>query len=75
MSRWRKAHKSSGATVIERNAHGCRLVVVPVDWVKPNGPAHYVVTCGGSDATHARGRRASMADAKKAAMLAAKNKR
>lgn len=74
-SPWVTARKSSGATIIERQAHDCNLTVVPVDWSSPRGPANWSVTCRDPRATdlgHQRGQAPSMGAAKQAAMRAAR---
>jgi hypothetical protein len=47
------------------------LTVIPVNWSKPKGPANWTVTCASRD-FHKRGRAASAAGAKRAAMRAAR---
>lgn len=73
---WKKAHKSSGATVIEHRVKGCRLKVTPADWTKPKGEAVWSATCGsGKSFDHKRGNARTVAAAKKAATRAAKRLR
>jgi hypothetical protein len=66
---WKTAHKSSGATVIERRANRCKLTVIPSDWTRPKGAAVWSTTCG-SD--HKRGNSKTVKSAKAAAHRAAK---
>jgi len=72
---WKKEHKTSGATVIERHAYGCELVVIPVSWSEPSGPAIWSVTCGSprqSNFDLKKGRAMTVKGAKDLAMRAAK---
>ncbi len=71
-SRWKKAHKSSGATVIERKTKRCRLAVIPSYWTRPHGAAVWSTTCGGD---HKRGNSSSVKNAKTAASRAANTMR
>jgi hypothetical protein len=73
-SNWRTVHKASGATVIERHAQGCKLTVVPEDWVRPRGAARWAISCGGEiDRVHGpvKGSASSVKNAKHAATRAA----
>ncbi len=67
-SHWKKAHKSSGATVIERKTKRCKLAVIPSDWRRPHGAAVWAATCGSN---HKRGTSSSVKNAKTAASRAA----
>jgi len=72
---WKTEHKTSGATVIERRAHGCRLTVMPFNWSHPHGAASWGVSCGSARSTdfkHKRGRASTVKNAKVAATRAAK---
>lgn len=67
---WNLTHASSGSTSWKATVGTCRLTVIPVDWVKPKGPANWTATCTSRD-FHKRGRAASVAGAKRAAKRAA----
>lgn len=68
---WAEVHKPSGASVIERNAHGCMLWVSPKNWTRRTGESIWSVSCGASG-RHERGETSTLSGAKKAAMHSAK---
>lgn len=68
---WAEAHKSSGASVIERRVHGCRLTVVPKNWTRRTGESIWSVSCDASG-RHERGEASTLGGAKVAAMHSAK---
>lgn len=69
---WKTVHKSSGATVIENKTARCKLTIIPKDWTRPKGPAHWTATCG---STHKRGDAKTVKGAKAAARRAVKKGR
>jgi hypothetical protein len=74
---WKSLHKPSGATVIEQQAHGCRLTIMPTDWTKPRGRAAWTATCFKPGAPrglfeHKRGLANTVKGAKTAALRMAK---
>jgi hypothetical protein len=70
-SAWKKEHKPSGATVIERRIKDCRLTVMVADWTKPKGAATWIATCR---TKQTRGNARTVKAAKAAAFRAARGR-
>lgn len=67
---WNLTH-ANGSTSWKATVSKCQLVVIPVSWGAPKGPANWTATCWPHD-FHKRGRATTVAGAKRAAARAAK---
>lgn len=78
MPKWDRIHMPSGFTAFELRARKCRMTVAPKDWTNPKGPATWSTTCGDwrdKRFDHRKGSSKTVANAKAAALRAARRLR